>query len=243
MSGGVHGRSRQAVARRSKRARARAAPAAAWRGPADRALVLGGGVGRASVFGGERAAGGRARGVRGAMRQVPGEVGPRRGHVELAAHGSRRPHGKERMEDKELASRGGFFPARAAPLRACGSASSVRGRRAFLCSLHSGTREREMRPGPCQQRIFFIFNIFLKLFSNMILFIFFKNNTFGRAYSYGVTKSCCRAMQIDTAKSVSFERKKNSVIFENSFKKMLKIKKIQGQHVIEVGPGFSISVK
>lgn len=98
MRGGVHGRSRQAVARRSKRAQARAAPAAAWRGPADRALAPGGGVGMAialrfSVGSGLRPAGGRAESG-GAMRQVPSEVGPRRGQVELAAHGSRRLQGK-----------------------------------------------------------------------------------------------------------------------------------------------------
>ena len=43
-------------------------------------------------------------------------------------------------------------------------------------------------------RIFFILT-FLKLFLNLTLFIlFFKSNTFGRAYSHGAANSSCRAM-------------------------------------------------
>lgn len=115
MSSGVHGRSRQAVARRSKRTRARAAPAAAWRGPADRAgrgpcaSRWRGDGNRASLFGGERGCG-RPREVRGAMLQMPGGVGPRRGQVERAAARVAQAAVEERRsKEREFASRARLF--------------------------------------------------------------------------------------------------------------------------------------
>ena len=115
----------------------------AWRGEVllIGALVLGGGVGGVggggwqSRFGFRWGAGGRAESGE-AMRQVPGEVGPRRRQVELAAHGSRRLRGKERRE--ELASR--------ARLR-CGLAGAAM--LASLCSL--GHTDGRCWPGLCQQ--------------------------------------------------------------------------------------------
>ena len=41
---------------------------------------------------------------------------------------------------------------------------------------------------------FFIFNIFFKLFLKLILFFFFKTNTFGRACLHGVANSRCRTI-------------------------------------------------
>lgn len=111
----------------------------AWRGPADRCFGAwrwrGVGWGWQSRFGFRWGAGGRAESGE-AMRQVPGEVGPRRRQVELAAHGSRRLRGKERRE--ELASR--------ARLR-CGLAGAAM--LASLCSL--GHTDGRCWPGLCQQ--------------------------------------------------------------------------------------------
>lgn len=148
MRGGVHGRSRQAVARRSKRAQARAAPAAAWRGPADRALAPGGGVGMAialrfSVGSGLRPAGGRAESgggnapgaERGGAQARPG--GARRAWVAQAAG-----EGRELGRMKEFASRARLFPG--ARRAVAGLRFSLKHAGApchFVLTRHSGTRE------------------------------------------------------------------------------------------------------
>ena len=55
--------------------------------------------------------------------------------------------------------------------------------------------------------VFFIFNTFLKLFSNMTLFIFFsKTNTFGCAYSHGAVKSRCHAMYGGAVGAMTWQR-------------------------------------
>ena len=42
--------------------------------------------------------------------------------------------------------------------------------------------------------VFFNFNTFWKLILNLTLSVFFKTNTFGRAYCHGAAKCLCRAM-------------------------------------------------
>lgn len=139
MSSGVHGRSRQAVARRSKRTRARAAPAAAWRGPADRAgrgpcaSRWRGDGNRASLFGGERGCG-RPREVRGQCSRCQAVWAPGAARWSAQLHGSRRPQWKNegRRRGSSLHGRG-FFPS--ARPRRCGLAAhrvSARVRRAFF---------------------------------------------------------------------------------------------------------------
>jgi hypothetical protein len=154
MSSGVHGRSRQAVARRSKRTRARAAPAAAWRGPADRAgrgpcaSRWRGDGNRASLFGGERGCG-RPREVRGAMLQTRCQAvwAPGAARWSAQLHGSRRPQWKNEGRRRGSSRHGrGFFPSahRARPRR-CGHAAhrvSARVRRAFFffCTLEQSSK-------------------------------------------------------------------------------------------------------